>query len=116
MLDPPRPASPADIPLQLVLRNLFAATLFSSGIAPAVVGCGLIRKPLHQTTLLAQAVAEEQPLHELHRALRSAPTGGGRPTTPITLPAEVDWGQDVIETLSAALFATPAALRTPGRT
>lgn len=116
VLDPPRPASPADIPLQLVLRNLFAATLFASGIAPAVVGCGLIRTPLHQTTLLAQAIAEEQPLHELHRALRSAPTGGSQPTSPVTIPEGVDWGQDVIETLSAALFATPAALRTPERT
>ncbi|MCL6671611.1 hypothetical protein [Streptomyces panaciradicis] len=103
VLDPPRPGSPADIPLQLVLRNLFAANLFSSGHAPSVLGIGLLRgtrKP--QTDLLARALRADIPLLRLLADLRGH-------TDPAVLTA--NWGEDNLERLCVSLFASPATLR-----
>ncbi|MFF0534300.1 hypothetical protein ACWDF1_22530 [Streptomyces coelicoflavus] len=103
VLDPPRPGSPADVPLQLVLRNLFAATLFSSGHAPAVLGVGLLRgsrKP--QTELVARGLRSDTSLLRLLSELR------GHPRLTVL---DADWGEDTLEELCISLFASPAALR-----
>ncbi|MFF5367149.1 hypothetical protein [Streptomyces sp. NPDC013187] len=103
VLDPPRPGSPADIPLQLVLRNLFAATLFSSGHAPAVLGVGLLRGTRKsQTDLLARALGADIPLLRLLADLRGHPD----PTV-----LDANWGEDNLEQLCVSLLASPAALR-----
>ncbi|MER5468290.1 AAA family ATPase [Streptomyces sp. NPDC002685] len=106
VLDPPLPGSPADIPLQLVLRNLFAATLFASGYAPAVLGMGL-RDPAsgRQTELLAQAAVGDISLLNLCTQLRRAPNGTASRF------ADADWGDGILEAASVALFASPTALR-----
>ncbi|MFF3376080.1 hypothetical protein ACFYXF_24385 [Streptomyces sp. NPDC002680] len=102
VLDPPRPGSPADIPLQLVLRNLFAATLFASGHVPAVLGVGLLRgtgKP--QADQVARAVRTDAPLLRLYADLRRS---ADRPTR------RTRWGEDTLEQHCVSLFASPAAL------
>ncbi|MFE2531520.1 hypothetical protein [Streptomyces sp. NPDC059371] len=106
VLDPPPPGSPADIPLQVVLRNLFAATLFSSGFAPKVLGTGLVTQTgSHHTELLAQAAAGDISLLQLYSRLRRATDG----TTGD--PAGADWGDGILEAACVTLFASPAALR-----
>jgi hypothetical protein len=101
VLDPPRPASQADIPLQLALRNLFAASLFSSGCAPAVLGVGLLGKGRNaQTNLVAQAVRAQTPLLRLYEELC-----GRGPVSGLA-----DWGEDELERHCVSLFASPAAL------
>ncbi|MGW1963476.1 hypothetical protein ACWCPD_24860 [Streptomyces sp. NPDC001935] len=106
VLDPPLPGSPADIPLQVVLRNLFAATLFSSGFAPTVLGTGLVAQAgSRQTELLAQAAAGDLSLLQLSSRLRRASDG-----TPLDL-AGADWGEGILEAACVTLFASPAALR-----
>ncbi|GGV60628.1 hypothetical protein [Streptomyces massasporeus] len=103
VLDPPRPGSPADIPLQLVLRNLFAATLFASGHVPAVLGVGLLRgtgKP--QVDRVARTVRADSPLLRLYADLRRS---ADRPTH------DTRWGEDILEQHCVSLFASPAALR-----
>ncbi|MGA5454429.1 hypothetical protein ACPCVO_48480 [Streptomyces umbrinus] len=102
VLDPPRPGSPADIPLQLVLRNLFAATLFASGHVPAVLGVGLLRGlGRQQRDLVARAVREDSPLLRLCADLRLLADSPDRHTR---------WGEDVLEHRCVSLFASPAAL------
>ncbi len=41
VLDPPHPGMSADLPWQLLLRNLFAALLFQQAVVPVVVATGL---------------------------------------------------------------------------
>ncbi|MGW1719246.1 AAA family ATPase [Streptomyces sp. NPDC002156] len=102
VLDPPRPGSPADIPLQLVLRNLFAATLFASGHVPAVLGVGLLRgSGRQQRDLVARAVREDSPLLRLCADLRRLADRPDRYTR---------WGEDTLEHHCVSLFASPAAL------
>ncbi|MFE1292461.1 hypothetical protein [Streptomyces sp. NPDC058751] len=106
VLDPPPPGSPADIPLQVVLRNLFAATLFSSGFAPTVLGAGLLtRAGSRQTELLARAAAGDISLLQLSSRLRRAADGTALD------PAGADWGDGVLEAACVSLFASPAALK-----
>ncbi|MFD9461588.1 tetratricopeptide repeat protein [Streptomyces sp. NPDC060027] len=106
VLDPPLPASPADIPLQVVLRNLFAATLFASGFAPAVLGTGLTaRSSGGQTELLARAALGKISLLDLCTHLRRPPDG----TTADF--ADADWGDGILEAACVTLFASPAALK-----
>ena len=102
VLDPPRPGSPADIPLQLVLRNLFAATLFASGHVPAVLGVGLLRGTgKQQRDMVARAVREDSPLLRLCSDLRRLADRPDRRTR---------WGEDTLEHHCVSLFASPAAL------
>ncbi|MET8450310.1 AAA family ATPase [Streptomyces sp. NPDC005209] len=103
VLDPPRPGSAADIPLQLMLRNLFAASLFSSGHAPAVLGVGLLGGARSaQTSLVARAVRADAPLLRTYEELR----GLARAADGLA-----SWGEDHLEHLCVSLFASPAALR-----
>ncbi|MFF7309174.1 hypothetical protein [Streptomyces sp. NPDC008137] len=105
VLDPPRPGSVADIPWQLVLRNLFAAHLFASGCAPAVLGVGLLRgggyQAVRQLNHLARAVGDGTALLRLYERLHNR----------VGPPPFAGWGQDVLECRSVCLFASPAALR-----
>lgn len=121
VLAPPRPSSTADIPLQLVLRNHFAAMLFASGVTPAVIGTGLTRAPDLQAMVLATGLLREASLPELHRAVRAVvllysegDTGdrsGNAQQRKTRQLHEYDWGHDVLEALCTSMFATPSALR-----
>ncbi|MGP3999399.1 hypothetical protein [Streptomyces sp. 8N706] len=103
VLDPPFPGSPADIPYQLVLRNLFAAVLFASGVAPAVLGTGLVRRPHRQLDVLAQGIAADAPLLGVLEDLRAV---GAEPYGL----AGTEWGDDRLATACTSLFAVPSML------
>ncbi|WP_406405093.1 hypothetical protein OH805_38305 [Streptomyces sp. NBC_00879] len=113
VLDPPRPSSSADIPLQLILRNLFAARLFASGVAPAVVGIGLVRTASHQTEVLAASVVQDIPLLDLYEALRREGAVTADLSRSLLKRKDADWGDDALESASASLFAAPTALGLP---
>ncbi|MFC9947528.1 AAA family ATPase [Streptomyces pratensis] len=111
VLDPPRPSSSADIPLQLVLRNHFAATLFASGLAPAAIGTGLVKASELQAMVLATGIMREAPLMELHRALQAVVLLQSDPGRGPSRWTTTDWGDDSLEAVSSTMFATPSALR-----
>ncbi|WP_329025007.1 MULTISPECIES: tetratricopeptide repeat protein [unclassified Streptomyces] len=110
VLDPPRPSSSADIPLQLVLRNHFAATLFASGLVPAALGTGLVKASELQAMVLATGIVREAPLMELHRALQAVVLLQTDPGRGDARWATTDWGDDSLEAITGTMFATPSAL------
>ncbi|MYU21819.1 tetratricopeptide repeat protein [Streptomyces sp. SID8352] len=104
VLDPPCPGSPADIPHQLVLRNLFAAQLFASGTAPVVLGTGLYRRTHAYQVVLARALAAGEPLLEIARLLRH-----GVPRDEPAGPASsLAWDDDSMAAAMTALFIAPS--------
>ncbi|MEU9284279.1 hypothetical protein AB0D57_05990 [Streptomyces sp. NPDC048275] len=105
VLDPPFLGSPADIPYQLVLRNLFAAHLFASGTAPAVLGTGLAREPHGKLDALAGGLVHNRPLLDIVRELRAEGYSGGS-----ELLEKARWGDDRLAAACTALFATPSVL------
>ncbi|MFJ9095328.1 hypothetical protein ACIRIR_27965 [Streptomyces globisporus] len=111
VLDPPRPSSPADIPLQLVLRNHFAAALFASGLTPAVIGAGLVRASDLQTMVLGTALVEGASLLELLKTLRAVALLREKQGRDLGKRTDMEWGDDILEAVSASMFATPSALR-----
>ena len=62
VLDPPNPGSPYDVPWQLVLRNLFAATLFAEGGVPAIIASGLRTTGSPYVGAIAVGTASGRPL------------------------------------------------------
>lgn len=117
VLAPPRPSSTADIPLQLVLRNHFAAMLFASGVTPAVICTGLTRTPDLPAMVLATGLLRDAPLLDLYKAVRAMLLLHSEDETTVdgkrhrkTL-QNLDWRHDTLTALCTTLFATPSALR-----
>ncbi|WP_250036289.1 hypothetical protein [Paractinoplanes maris] len=107
VLDPPYPGSPYDVPWQLTLRNLFAATVFAEGVAPVVIATGAMRAGGEYVQAIARGLAEGQPLSEVARSLRRPPEEWGPET------ASPDWGRDAdsLAGRATAIFAAPSAVR-----
>ncbi|MHC3471425.1 hypothetical protein ACYF6T_22410 [Streptomyces sp. 7R007] len=103
VLDPPCPGSEADIGVQLLLRNLFAAQLFSHGRCPAIVCTGLFPGGgLDHAIGFYQALSERRPLAEAVRQLRTAPVGSP--------PRGTHFASDDDARRAIALFAADSAL------
>jgi cellulose synthase operon protein C len=113
VLDPPYPGSRFDVPWQLLLRNLFAATLFAEAVAPAIIGTGARATGPSYITELAQGVANGQPLARIAAALRS-----DRPRTRthedlIGAGWQAAASASDLAALATTVFAAPSAYATP---
>jgi len=103
VLDPPCPGSEVDIGVQLMLRNLFAAQLFSHGQCPAIVCTGLFPGGgLDHAIGFYRALSERRPLAEAVGELRTAPTGSA--------PRGTSFASDDDARRAIALFAAGSAL------
>ncbi|GIJ70630.1 hypothetical protein [Virgisporangium ochraceum] len=101
VLDPPFPGSPADVPGQLLLRNMFAALLFAEEVAPVILGTGLtVAGSWDVSRLMVEALSAGWPLASLVRRLRGA-----------RMSANTNWQTepDRIAARATAVFAAPSA-------
>jgi tetratricopeptide (TPR) repeat protein len=108
VLDPPYSGSPYDLPWQVVLRNLFAATLFAEAQAPVIVATGLHTARISYVHAIASWVRERGPLAELARALRPL-----YDDTPARLVDLDPTNADQYAELATAIFAAPSAIGPP---
>lgn len=104
VLDPPYPGSPFDLPWQLVLRNLFAALLFSEAAAPAIIATG-VQTVAPYIGAIALDVAAGRPLAEIASGLRPS-RADGSPGQP---PANWALADDELAARATAIFAAPSA-------
>lgn len=102
VLDPPYPGSSYDVPWQLVLRNMFAAMLFTEASAPVIIATGVRSSGASYMLPIAQAVRYGGPLAVLVAGLREGPGAG---------PPGGDWGiaDDALAARATAVFAAPSA-------
>ena len=107
VLDPPYPGSPFDVPWQLVLRNWFAATLFSEAAAQAVIATG-VQTSGPYITPIARGIAEGLPLVSIADRLRSS-HGGNVRLSQRSAPLDWAFANDALAAQATAIFAAPSA-------
>jgi cellulose synthase operon protein C len=109
VLDPPYPGSPYDVPWQLVLRNMFAATLFAEAAAPAIVATGVRSIGAPYMLPIAGGIASGTSLSLIAAALRATPGATSREL------AGADWSvaDDALAARATAVFAAPSAFTLP---
>ena len=110
VLDPPYPGSSYDVPWQLVLRNLFAATLVDEGHAPVVIATGVRETGGFYVDPIAAGVAQGLPLGTIVAQLRPPYDAA----TDDRL-AEAGWKReaDALAARATAVFAAPSAFTLP---
>jgi tetratricopeptide (TPR) repeat protein len=102
VLDPPFPGSLLDIPWQLLLRNLFAAQMFQTAAAPAIIATGL--GPTNSsdlTRLLASGLREGRSLLSL---VTEASAGA---------PQRTPGSSDDLASRATTIFAAASAITRP---
>ena len=115
VLDPPYPGSRYDVPWQLVLRNLFAATLFANAIAPAIIATGVQASGVSYITPIARGIVNGKPLAEIADDLCSASLVAPSTSNWYEGADGVDWESAAGElaALATAIFAAPSAYTLP---
>jgi hypothetical protein len=111
VLDPPYPGSSYDVPWQLVLRNLFAATLVAEGHVPVVLATGVRKTGGFYVDPIAAGVARGLPLATIVADLRPPYDA----QTDFQL-AQAGWKEeaDALAARATAVFAAPSAFTLPG--
>ncbi|MGV9870556.1 hypothetical protein [Rhodococcus koreensis] len=111
VLDPPYPGSSYDVPWQLVLRNLFAATLVAEGHVPVVLATGVRKTGGFYVGPIAAGVAQGLPLATIVAGLR--PPYDAQTDSQL---AQAGWKEvaDALAARATAVFAAPSAFTLPG--
>jgi hypothetical protein len=109
VLDPPYPGSPYDVPWQLLLRNMFAATLFAEASAPAIIATGVRFSGASYIPPIAHGIRSGEALAHIAADVRNM---RGISTEE---DASVDWGtaDDALAARATAVFAAPSAYTLP---
>jgi hypothetical protein len=120
VLDPPYPGSPYDVPWQLVLRNLFAATLFAEAAAPVIIATGVRAGGASYIPPIAHCIKDGEPLAVMADALRLQEDFANH-NVQYTF-AEFDWTADAdwmseadgLAAQATAIFAAPSGFTLAG--